>query len=89
MARSQPITPWAYLRRARLRAGYTPTTAAQALNVTLSHYCSVEAGDRGFSDAVLIKTANLFNVDIEELDRTKPPLPRRGRIAEDETAVAS
>lgn len=55
--------------------------------MTLSHYCSVEAGDRGFSDAAMIRAAEIFNVDVAELDKTKPALPWRGRC--DKEAVAS
>lgn len=70
-------TPWAYLKRARLRAGYTPTTAAAALNVSLTHYCSAEKGRRGLSDLTLIAAARLFNVDVVELAESRPQSPPR------------
>ena len=82
MPRSQNPTAWTYLRAARLRAGHTPTSAAKALDVTLAHYCNIEAGDRGASDALLIRAAALVSVDVAELDRTKPRLPWRGRADE-------
>ena len=82
MPRSQTTTPWTYLRAARLRAGHTPVTAAKALNITLGHYCNIESGERGPSDALLIRAAALFGVDVAELDRTKPQLPWRGRTDE-------
>lgn len=81
--RSPDLTPWTYLREARLRAGHSPKTAAEAVSITLSHWCSVEAGRRGFSDDKLIEVAALFHVDVAKLDLTRPALPVRlaGQVA--------
>lgn len=71
-------TPWNYLIVARLRAGYgSPTAAARALGVSLTHYCSVEAGRRRFSGDKLILAAQAFGVDVADLQRTQPDPPVR------------
>lgn len=69
--------PWTYLRRARLRAGLTPTGAAKALEMGLSHYCLAEKGQRGMSDEKVILAARVFNVDVVELDASRPLPPYR------------
>lgn len=81
MPDTQALAPWQFLKLARLRAGYTSTAAAQALNVSLTHYCSVEAGRRGLSDEKLILAAKAFSVDVVRLEKSQPRLPIRARSA--------
>lgn len=74
-------TPWTYLKQARLRAGFTATTAAEALRVSLTHYCSAEKGRRGLGSQTLIDAARLFGVDVIELAESRPQPTRRGQRA--------
>lgn len=77
MAQSPKPEPWTFLRRARLRAGLTSTDAAREIGVSLTHYCNVEKGRDGFSDKTLIRTAVVYQVDVEALDASRPVLVSR------------
>lgn len=88
MSTEHPLIPWSYLRIARLRAKHTPKSAAEALRLGLSHYCSMEAGRYGASEATLIKLADLYEVDIAELVRTAPR-PRRNGPSRTSTGQAA
>lgn len=77
MTADKSLKPWTYLKRARLRAGFGPRGAAQAIGIGLSHYCSVEAGRYGLSDEKVIRAAEVFGVDVVELEESKPRTPRR------------
>lgn len=75
---TQTPEPWLYLRRARLRAGFgTATAAAEALGLSVTHYCSVEKGRRSLSDQALIDAAALYHVDVAELDASRPKVCRQ------------
>lgn len=65
------------LRAARLKAGMTQRQVADALGVSLRHYCKVEAGDVLGSIAVWDALEDLFATPQRELRRTGPGASRR------------
>lgn len=76
------LTPWTFLEHARMRAGYTPSEAACALEISLGHYCNVECGRDQFGSKTTIRAARLFNVDPVDLHLSRPPRrPRAGQKA--------
>lgn len=75
---TDPLTPWTFLKRARLRAGYgTARAAAEAIGVSHTHYCMAEKGRRGLSGDVLLVAARKFRVDVIELAESRPQMPTR------------
>lgn len=91
MPKSAKPTGWPYLRRAMIRAGYTPASLAPAVDLSLSYTYQLLKGTRGPSIEVLQRLAEVLDVDPAELDRTKPslrpranpkPAPRRAGVSE-------
>lgn len=71
---TQPI-PWTWLRRQRLKAGYSQTRLATEAGTAVSHICKVEAGQRGLSPDLRCRIARILNIDIDEMLDTAPTPP--------------
>jgi transcriptional regulator with XRE-family HTH domain len=71
---TQP-TPWTWLRRQRIKAGYTQTKLAAEADVSVAHICLVESGQRAFSPELTCRVARILNIDIDEMLDTAPTPP--------------
>jgi transcriptional regulator with XRE-family HTH domain len=71
---TQP-TPWTWLRRQRIKAGYSQTRLAAEAEMSVAHICMVEAGVRRLGPLLTCRVARILNIDIDEMLDTAPTPP--------------